>query len=327
MPVRILSSSGGGIRGIFQAVYLREIAALLDNPLREYFELVAGTSTGAIIALGVALGVDLNRIVSLFEEHGHEIFPERVRQSSRWIHSWFYRGPRYDQEPLRRILGGVFQRNGARQLQLKDCQPPVMIAATNVDQYQIRSFTTLERCGAPESRDGELFASDVALASAAAPSFFPAFRPRGRLKSGHLRTEERTYVDGGMWANNPALLAVMTVHRVLDAPFQDMRVISVGNGEVPSGAVGVDFNRMRRATMLNPILDMMFSTQSQLSDHATAHLLNDVKMTGQRMLRINAQLERAIELDDVYEAVRRLKPLAERAAREGFGEFAKLVQV
>jgi uncharacterized protein len=321
MATRILSLSGGGIRGIFQAVYLREIAAQLEQPLRDYFELIAGTSTGAIIALGV----DLNRIVDLFEQRGHEIFPQRARQSSKWALSWLLKGPRYDQQPLQRILNEVFQVNGARQLQLKDCKPPVVIAAANLDRYRLRSFTVLDRSGAAESRDGELFAADVALASAAAPLFFPAFRPQGRTRTGELRTEERTYVDGGVWANNPALLAVMEAHRNWEIPFKDMRVISVGNGEVPSGSVGVDFNRMLRAKMLTPVMDMMFATQSELADRAIAYLVDDEEMSENRMLRVNAHLDKVVELDDVQEAVRRLKPLAEQEARTGIGRFRRVI--
>jgi patatin-like phospholipase/acyl hydrolase len=326
MPTRILSLSGGGIRGIFQAVYLREIETQLGKPVREYFDLVAGTSTGAIIGLGVALGLDLNKIVQLFETHGSSIFPPTVRRSANRTISWLRRGPRYDPEPLRRRLVEVFHADGTRQLQIKDCRPPVVIAAATLDRYQIRTFTTLDHCGAPDNRDGELFAADVALASAAAPLFFPAFRPRGRMQNGQIRTEERTYVDGGMWANNPTLWAIMQAHRHLGVAFADMRVISVGNEEVPAGTVGVDFNKMRRAKMLSPILDIMFSTQSELSDLSTAYLLDDGNMTGERMLRINTQLDTIVDLDNVTDAIRRLKPLAEQAARSSFAKFSKLIQ-
>jgi len=103
MPFCILSLSGGGIRGIFQALYLEEVARRFDRPLREYFDLVAGTSTGAIIALGVALGVAPGRIVELFEKHGHEIFPRQVQRSGKRLISWLWRGPRYSQEPLQKV--------------------------------------------------------------------------------------------------------------------------------------------------------------------------------------------------------------------------------
>ena len=325
MPTRILSLSGGGIRGIFQAVYLREIEALIGKPVRGCFDLIAGTSTGAIIALGVALGTDLSKIVELFEIHGGTIFPDSVRRSANRTISWLCRGPRYDPEPLHKQLVEVFQADGTRQLQIKDCHPPVVIAAATLDKYQIRTFTTLERCGASDSRDGELFAADVALASAAAPLFFPAFRPRGRTLSGQIRTEERTYVDGGIWANNPTLWALIQAHRHMGIPFADIRVVSVGNGEVPAGAVGIDFNNLSRAKMLSPVLDMMFSTQSELSDLAAAYLLDDENMTGSRMLRINVQLDKLVALDNVADAIRRLKPLAEHAARSSVETFSKLI--
>jgi uncharacterized protein len=327
MPVRILSLSGGGIRGIFQAVFLREIAAQLKKPLRDQFELIAGTSTGAIIALGIALNLSLDKIVDLFEKHGPEIFPEGARRLSQWTVSYSVKGPIYDQTPLRTALTEVFTENG-RQLQLKDCQPAVVIPATTLDRYQIRSFTVLARCGAPESLDGELFAADVALASSAAPIFFSSHRPRGRRTSNEqIRTEERTYTDGGLWANNPVLHAVMTARRCWNTSFADMRVISIGNGEIPGGTVGTDFNNMRRAAMLKPILNMMFATQSELADETVGELLDDEKFSGARMLRINTQLDAPIELDDVNSSINRLKPLAEHEARTAIGKIRALLEM
>ncbi|MHC2624998.1 patatin-like phospholipase/acyl hydrolase [Bradyrhizobium huanghuaihaiense] len=327
MPLKILSLSGGGVRGIFQAVFLREMASQLGVPLREQFDLIAGTSTGAIIALGIALDVPLGDVVDLFENHGAQIFPERLRRASQRTLSYACKGPIYQQAPLRSLLTEVFTDNG-RQLQLKDCVPPVIIPATILDRYQIRSFTTLTRCGAPESLDGELFAADVALASAAAPLFFSAHRPRGRRSSDEqIRTEERTYTDGGLWANNPVLQAVMTAKRCLDTSFADMRVISVGNGEIPGGSVGLDFNRMRRARMLKPTLNMMFATQSELADQTVGTLLDDSTFSGTRMLRINTQLDAPIDLDDAKLAISRLKPLAEDEARGAVGKFRKLLGI
>src|SRR5262249_7056422 len=139
-----------------------------------------------------------------------------------------------------------------------------------------------------------------------------------------IRTEERAYVDGGLWANNPTLVALLQLKRQ-GIPFEDIRVVSIGNGEVPSGAVATNFNRMRRARMLEPVMDMIFATQSELADMACASLLGDPEMRGERLLRINVQLDRVIELDDTEEAVRRLKPRAEQIARDTFGSFRKII--
>src|SRR5262249_16584337 len=169
------------------------------------FDLIAGTSTGAIIALGIALDVELDEIVELFRTHGSEIFPPKVQKRSKRTSSWFCKGPIYRREPFQDVLVDVF---GARRL--KQSGPRVVIAATTLDRYGLRVFTTLN------SEDDNLLASDVVLASGAAPLFFPAFRPKGA---------ERTYVDGGTWANNPSLLAVMEAHRLAGIPFNDMRLI------------------------------------------------------------------------------------------------------
>jgi hypothetical protein len=91
--------------------------------------------------------------------------------------------------------------------------------------------------------------------------------------------------------------------------------------------VGVNFNNMRRAAMLKPILNMMFATQSELADETVGELLNDEKFSGTRMLRINTQLDAPIELDDVKTAITRLKPLAEHEARSSFGKIRALLEV
>lgn len=313
------------MRGIFQAVFLREVQNLLGAPLREKFDLIGGTSTGAVVALGVALGIDLARVVSLFEQQGPDIFPAAKMRSSKKLVSYARRGAIYNPEPLNRVLGDVFTASNGAQYQLRDCQPAVVIPATNLDEYRIRSFSTLVRVGEEPSLDGELFARDVALASAAAPIFFPAHQPRGRTSMEVMRTEERTYIDGGIWANNPVLQSVMTVKRSLDVPFDEMKVISVGNGEIPQGQISTDFQRMRRARMLEPVMNMMFATQSELADKTVGELLGDETFSGERMLRVNAQLDVAIALDDVVVAVQKLKPRAEHAARESIGAIRAFV--
>jgi len=325
MPIRILTLSGGGIRGIFQAVFLREIAANLETPLRDHFDLIAGTSTGSIIALGIALNVELKRIVDLFEAHGATIFPKSDRLANQGLFSYGRRGPLNRKEPLRAVLEKVFTDSNGMQMQLKDCVPPVIVPATTLNRFGIRTFTTLERCGDSSGRrDGELFAADVALASAAAPLFFPAHQPKGRTADHQIRVEERTYVDGGLWSNNPVLQAVMTAKRCWGTSFEDMRVVSVGNGEIPSGELPINFEQMRRARMLAPTLDMMFATQGELADETVGTLLDDPTFSGVRMLRINAQLGEPIGLDDVEQAIAKLKPLAEQEARLRIGRFKQV---
>src|SRR5205085_1631921 len=124
MPFRILSLNGGGIRGIYQAVYLREIAKNLDVPLTETFQLIAGTSTGALIALGLALNIDPQSLIEMFEKKGERIFGDKK------VASFVRKGARYRAEPLRKVLE---EKYGEKKL--SDCAVPIIVCATVLDRY------------------------------------------------------------------------------------------------------------------------------------------------------------------------------------------------
>src|SRR4029077_11858113 len=85
---------------------------------------------------------------------------------------------------------------------LRDCKKPVVLPATTLDKYRMRTFTTVTRCGLPASADNALYAADVAMASSAGPLYFPALQV-GSSEGGAV--DRRTYVDGGIWANTPSL--------------------------------------------------------------------------------------------------------------------------
>src|SRR5712691_6537192 len=175
---RILSLSGGGVRGIFQAAFLARVASDLEKPLRESFDMIAGTFTGSITALAIALGVDLARVVDLFKSRAGSIF------EARWLSS-VRKGPRYDSAVLRSELDSVF---GTKQL--RDAKPNVLVPASWLDRFAHRVFSSL-----PDNSDKALSVVDVVLASCAAPTYFTPVKPAG---------EERTYLDGGLWANSPS---------------------------------------------------------------------------------------------------------------------------
>jgi hypothetical protein len=145
------------------------------------------------------------------------------------------------------------------------------------------------------------------MASSAGPLYFPALKV-GTREGG--TPDPRTYVDGGVWANTPSLAAIGVAHHELGIPFDQMRVLSLGNGEVPGGKVGVDFNNLRRMRMVSPILDMMFATQAQLADEAVKRLLGE-----QNLLRVNTTLPTPIDLDDMEQALYILRPRAVQDCR------------
>ena len=124
--MRILSLNGGGIRGIFQAVFLRDLANALGGPLYKHFDLIAGTSTGAILALGVALDVDLNKAVALFEKEGPNIFPKYTQRLAKYSVWSLGKGPNYDADVLAPLLRSMFRVAG-REALIDDCKTNVLI--------------------------------------------------------------------------------------------------------------------------------------------------------------------------------------------------------
>jgi predicted acylesterase/phospholipase RssA len=265
------------------------------KPVSECFDLIAGTSTGAIIALSLALNKDLEQVVDFFRRDAGRIFDPRT-------FAGFRKGPRYDPEPLRSALTRVFGEE-----KLRECGKPVVIAATTLNRFSIRTFTTLNR--KREDPDQELSVVDVIMASCAAPTFFPPVRPSG---------ERRDYVDGGLWANTPSLLAVMEAHAYAGVEFSDIRLVRIGNGKFPEGTIGDEFKTVRpySPSTILALFDMMFATQDSAADDFLRKLIGE-----HNSFELDVQLPTTIKLDDAQSAIKILPGLAQDVARNNFNSF------
>lgn len=337
MTYRILSLSGGGARGLFQAKVLSEIQSWLreGEEVTDHFNLITGTSTGGIIALALALQISTDTILDFYEKLSGTIFPERTFRRGQRDISYLGKGSLYDSDVLRAALEHTFKRGG-RDLYLSDCNPDVIIPSLNLDEFKIKLFSTLPldpNGGLP--RDTRRKALDVALATSAAPMFFSSHGPSslGRDNPDHddpqkpakERLDNVRYVDGGLWANDPSLAAIMAAHQHLGVPFEDIQLVSIGNGESPSGELATNFEGMRRLKMLRPILDMMFSTQAEMGQRYVEVLLKHTEAKP-RVLQFNTTLKELVPLDDAVRAREILIPRAEREAEEKRESFLRLIR-
>jgi len=168
---RILSIDGGGIRGMFPATFLADLEKQAPEPLHRYFDLIVGTSTGGIIAIGLAPGIRAQVIAELYETKGPEIFfQERTGlrgRMDRWLAaSRHLIAPKYPAERLRaelhRVLGD--QKIG-------DARTRMMVPAFNAITKRVYIFKT--RHANRFTTDDKDLAVDAAMATAAAPTFFP----------------------------------------------------------------------------------------------------------------------------------------------------------
>jgi hypothetical protein len=237
---RILSLDGGGIRGAFAAAFLYKLERQIGCPISDYFDIIAGTSTGGIIALALCLGEPAEKICKLYRDRSPAIFTPRTSndlsrlqrlcaKAAKWRfqsldEAALYRS-KYTSDALRELLTAVF---GTRTLE--DARASrALIPAVNLTTGRTIVFKTPHQ---PKFvRDRYITAVDVALATSAAPTFFP----QARIGAGSA------YADGGLWANNPAMLAyaeAVKIHGIakrdeLDPTFglDEIHMISIGTGE------------------------------------------------------------------------------------------------
>lgn len=214
---RILTIDGGGIRGTFPAAFLANLEQDLEQPIGRYFDLIAGTSTGGIIAIGLALGLRAADILRLYEEEGPAIFAQSRKCFLGWLGRhlrtgrWALWGPKYSAAPLRNALHGVL---GDRLL--GEAQTRLVIPAWHPQTQGVYVFKTAHH---PRLQtDCRELAIDASMATAAAPTYFAQ----------HVTANDVGLVDGGLWANNPAGLAVVEAIGTLGWPADQINVLSVG---------------------------------------------------------------------------------------------------
>jgi len=166
---RILSLDGGGIRGVFPAAFLARLQEHLEHPIASYFDLIAGTSTGGIIAIGLGLGVSAGDILNLYEEWGPAIFdqqhgPARTWLRQRWRSARHLFGTKYSSNNLRSALAGVLHDR-----RLGDSSNRLLIPAWNPALERVYIYKTAHN---PRlESDYKQVAIDAAMATAAAPTF------------------------------------------------------------------------------------------------------------------------------------------------------------
>ena len=213
---RILSIDGGGIRGVFPAVYLAELEKDIDRPIHEYFDLIAGTSTGGIIAIGLAMGIPAREILKMYEKRGPEIFSQESKGIVGWFGKrlrkirWLWK-PKYDSKALESALSDVLH-----DLRIGDARTRLLIPAWQTTSRSVYVFKTAhhERF----QTDYKDFARDAAMATAAAPTYFKE----------HVTARDIGLIDGGIWANNPMSIAVAEGIGTLEWNPSDIRVLSIG---------------------------------------------------------------------------------------------------
>jgi uncharacterized protein len=291
---KILSLDGGGFAGVTTAKILQEL-----NVRSCDFDLVAGTSTGAILGAGIRAGKSPQEILALYRERGSEIFPPYWKRVTGLRLTGGLLRPRYSSEPLKRILAEVFGDTAFGELPGK----------TIVNTYDISSkeFLCLRNWKTPYA---SRIVKDLVLSSASAPVYFP---PNG------------TEVDGGIVVNNPTMVAVAAaIH--LGVPLTNIFVLSVGTGfkKIPVEGISAKLGAVTWGVKFPSIT---LQGTSQVVDYQAREILPDGNY-----VRLNVPLNRAEDALDnasptqyrdlIWDTEDYLRPLHLEEIRTAFGLVA-----
>jgi hypothetical protein len=210
-PFHVLSLSGGGIRGLHTARVLEMIEAHVDAPLAQRFDLICGTSIGGILALGLALERPASSLRELLEKRGRAVF---AQPWSRRLPFSLFRA-KHDSGPLSAELTKVFGT-----ATLGDLLHPVVIPAVDASAGVAVMFKTPHHLDLKVDQNRLLV--DVALATAAAPTYFPIFRS----------PDSRLFVDGGLVANAPGLCGLHEAEVFFGKDPKHVEILGIGTASV-----------------------------------------------------------------------------------------------
>lgn len=208
------------MRGVIPAFMLAELEAAADRPARELFDLIAGTSTGGILALGLTAPVEgrfhsARSLMAFYQDWGTTVFKRSALQRLPLP----INAVPYEPQGLKSVLRHYFKT-----VHLHDAAVPVLVPAYDLDRRKPFWFRSWDpSCS--------FRMTEVALAASAAPTYFPPVR----LHRASGRKSEYTFIDGGIFANNPTLTAIEEARRLYPDK-NSIVVVSLGTGDVSRGA-------------------------------------------------------------------------------------------
>lgn len=301
--IRILSIDGGGIRGIVPGTVLQimeekiqQYTGRAEARLVDYVDFIAGTSTGGIITCGMLIPsagnplkakYSLKEIVARYHQKGGEIFKKPFFHQVKSL--WGLRDERYPNTALKKSLNEQFG-----DFKMSDLLRPCLLTAYEIEMRKSLFITRHDALLAPEN---DFLVRDAVLATCSAPTFFEAVRIPSL--SGH----NRVLIDGGVFANNPAMCAYAEVRKlsfgdIIQPTSRDMLLISMGTGHVVQG---YDYQKARNFGFLQwarPLISIMMSSNSETVSYQLQWLF-DAGFNADNCFRIEPELLQANpDMDD-----------------------------
>lgn len=295
--VRILSVDGGGIRGVIPATVLVDLERRAKRPVAELFDLVAGTSTGGLIALALTRRGDGDRprwsaadVLDLYLREGPRIFSRSLWRRIESVGG--IADEKYSNAALREVLDTFL--GDAR---LADALGDVLVCAYDIERRDPFFFKSAR---AREDRDRDYAIADAALATASAPTYFEPVRVRSATGT------QSALIDGGVFAVNPAMCAYAEARRDGAAP--EVTLVSLGTGQLTRPIPYEEAKDWGLLEWARPLVDVVFDGSSDVVDYQATQLL------GAQFHRLQVTLDTGSDdLDDA--SASNLRLLQEKGAQ------------
>lgn len=292
-PFRVLALDGGGIKGVFSAAALAQLEDDTGHRALDHFDLIAGTSTGSILAIGLGLGMTAAELRDLYIDNAKKIFPTRmflgpVRSTVRHLF-----GPKHSADALRAVLAGKLGKKRLGHSKVRLIIPTFDALKGTACTFKTAHHQNLKH-------EYKMLAVDVAMASAAAPTYYPAATVGTRRGA--------AYFDGGVWGNCPALAGIVEAVSYCGQDLSDIHVLSIGTTEEVMA-----FGKKKNAgivTWNKGVADIFMAGQVSSSLAQARLLVRD------RLLRINHQTAKGLYSLDHAPSVNELAELGASVARE-----------
>jgi uncharacterized protein len=273
---RILSIDGGGIKGVFPASFLATIEKSNGCNIANHFDMIVGTSTGGIIALALGLGFSAQDTLAFYEQHGPQIF-----SGNQWwlaVRRWLR--AKYNAEPLAEALRSIFHHR-----RLGESTKRLVIPALNADTGVVHIWKTAhhERF----AHDFRHKAVEVALSTAAAPTYFPTYKTEHGIP----------LLDGGMWANNPVAVAVTEAIGILKWEPASLRILSLGCTSTPLNINWGRSHSLGKLAWAKMVADVFVTAQTSSAVGMARHLIPNAD----NLIRISPAVGSRYDLDSVKE--------------------------
>ena len=301
---KVLSIDGGGIRGIIPAMVLSEIEERTGKRSAEMFDLVAGTSTGGILALGLTKPgqnggpeYSAERLIELYETEGRKIF--HIPTWHRLRSGWGVVEEKYPSEGIEEVANRYF-----KEVYLADALTEVLVTAYEIEMRGPWFFK--RRHARDENREGDNFLMrDVARATSAAPTYFEPIQLRWGPHG------ERAFIDGGVHSNNPAMCAYVEARKIYPEE-SDFLVVSLGTGEQTREMPYEEVKDWGLALWAQPILNVVFDGVSDTVDYQLTEILSTEEGDARRYYRFQSVLDMGKdEMDDA--SATNIRALKEKA--------------